>query len=96
MTTARTPGLWTCKALQAYDTPGYVILWRDTSKPGVHMRRLDYKGSFTEADARAIAAVPVMIHALECALASMESGVTSLGAIRAVRAALAMATEAQP
>jgi hypothetical protein len=35
-----------------------VILWPDTSKPGVHYRRLDSNGGFLEEDAHLIAAAP--------------------------------------
>jgi hypothetical protein len=51
-----TRGPWRAKRLATYSEPGWVLLWPDNTKPGTHMRRLDYVGNFTEADARLIAA----------------------------------------
>lgn len=60
-----TPGPWAAKKLSgSYAQPGWVVLWPDTSKPGVHMRRIDWQGQFTEADAKLIAAAPELLEAL--------------------------------
>ena len=60
-----TEGPWTAKRMATYDQPGWVVLWSDRTKGGLHMRRLDSKGSFTEADARLIAAAPELLEALQ-------------------------------
>lgn len=57
-----TPAPWVVKRRATYSDPGYVILWPD--KGGEHLRRLDSKGNFTEADARLISAAPDLLHAL--------------------------------
>ena len=54
---------WIAKQLSTYQDPGHVILWPDHSKGGVHMRRLDYNGHFTQADANLIAAAPELLNA---------------------------------
>lgn len=58
-----TPGPWKAKHLATYQEPGWVVLWPD--KGSTHMRRLDYKGSFTEADARLIAVAPELLSELK-------------------------------
>jgi hypothetical protein len=55
-----TPGEWRAKQLGGYENPGWVVLWPD--KGGTHMRRLDYQGNFTEADARLIAEAGTVFH----------------------------------
>ena len=49
---------------------GHVLLWPDTSKPGVHMRRLDDVDCFSEADATLIAEAGTVFH--ECGLSPRE------------------------
>lgn len=44
----------------------YSLYWPDTSKGGVHMRRLGYNGQFKKADADLYAAAPELLEALEC------------------------------
>lgn len=101
MTVAHTPGPWITKAIQTHDTPGHVVLWKDTSKSGVHTRRLDYKGTFTEADARLIAAAPDLLAALEHAHMALtgylptHSNAITAAAIEHARVAIAKATEVQ-
>lgn len=57
-----TPGPWRAKRLETYTDPGYVIVYPDASKPGVHMRRLDYRGCLTEQDANLIAEAGTVYH----------------------------------
>lgn len=45
---------WNFHRLATYEEPGWVLRWADQG--GQHMRRVDYKGSFTEEDARRIVA----------------------------------------
>lgn len=69
MTEAKhTPGPWRAYRLANYTDPGWVIIRPDTSKPGVHHRRVDYKGNFLEEDARLIAAAPELLSLLEGAV----------------------------
>lgn len=58
-----TKGPWKAKRLATYQEPGSVVLWPD--KGGSHMRRLDYQGNFTAADAALIAAAPELLDACE-------------------------------
>lgn len=58
-----TNGPWKAKQLATYQEPGWVVLWPD--KGGTHMRRLDYQGNFTSADAAVIAAAPELLDACE-------------------------------
>lgn len=58
-----TKGPWKAKRLATCQEPGHVVLWPD--KGGTHMRRLDYQGNFTEADAAVIAAAPELLEACE-------------------------------
>ena len=53
---AATPGKWTWKQIGSFNTPGCAVFWPDTSKGGVHYRRLDSGGGMIEADANFIAA----------------------------------------
>jgi hypothetical protein len=50
----------------------YVILWSDTSKPGVHWRRLDDSGHFTEQDAKLISAAPEIKRQRDALLAAIK------------------------
>jgi hypothetical protein len=102
---AHTPGPWRAiKVAIDAQCGGYVVLWPDTGKPGVHHRRLDYKGEFLAADATLIAAAPDLLEALKqiCSLEHTENN--EWGAVerlipemtRIARAAIARATgEAQ-
>ena len=56
MAKAATPGKWTWRQVGSFSTPGCAIFWPDTSKGGVHYRRLDSGGGMLEADANFIAA----------------------------------------
>lgn len=53
---AATPGKWTWKQVGSFNTPGCAVFWPDTSKGGVHYRRLDSGGGMLEDDANFIAA----------------------------------------
>lgn len=68
-----TKGPWKAHRLASYTEPGWVILWPDTSKPGIHHRRLDYQGNFTEADARLLAASREMFDALLLSFHALEA-----------------------
>lgn len=58
-------GKWTWKQVGSFSTPGCAIFWPDTSKGGVHYRRLDSGGGMEQADAEFIAcAHPDMVRAL--------------------------------
>lgn len=59
-----TPGDWTWKQVGSYQTPGCAIFWPDTSKGGVHYRRLDSNGGMLEADADLIAKTKRQLPAL--------------------------------
>ena len=59
MATKHTPGPWYAK--QVYDE--WVVLWKDTSKGGVHMRRIDKLGFWSEANAKLAAAAPALLEA---------------------------------
>jgi hypothetical protein len=63
-----TPGRWISRALAHRSPPSCVLLWPDTSKPGVHMRRLDHLGEFSEADARLLATSKDLLAACQAAL----------------------------
>lgn len=97
---AITKSPWVCRPIQSYQEPGYAVFWQDTSKPGVHSRRLDYKGCFTEADARLIAAAPELLEALQECADFIDITVSHLvdGTKEANKAyaAIAKATEGQP
>lgn len=71
MEAKHTPGPWRTKQLANYEEPGWVVLWPD--KGGTHMRRIDYRGNFTEQDARLIAAAPELLEALIAMLENFES-----------------------
>ncbi len=53
---AAKPGKWTWKQVGTFNTPGCAVLWPDTSKGGVHYRRIDSGGGMEQADADFIAA----------------------------------------
>ena len=55
----------------------WVLVYPNTSKPGVHMRRVDAGGHFTEADARAI--VTAMSLAARVARLNAEAGEIGAG-----------------
>lgn len=89
-----TPGPWKEKQKSTYSEPGYVVLWPD--KGGEHMRRLDYQGCFTEADARLIAAAPELLDALKAIVSSLsehdeEGLIEHVEPMRKARAAIAKA-----
>ncbi|HEX7387846.1 MAG TPA: hypothetical protein VF285_11325 [Castellaniella sp.] len=73
MSTQHTPGPWLARAIGTFNEPGYAVFWEDRSKSGVHTRRLDYKGCFTEADAHLIAAAPDLYEALKLALKALNA-----------------------
>lgn len=93
MSKHHTPGPWLCKPLQSYAQPGYAVFWKDTSKPGIHSRRLDYQGCFTEADARLVAAAPDLLASL---IEVVRISDRKHDAWDAAKAAIAKATEVQP
>ncbi len=70
-----TPGPWSPKKQSSYQEPGWVVLWPD--KGGQHMRRLDYHGSFTESDAKLIAAAPDLLEALQLFMGTSASFTTA-------------------
>ncbi|WP_217482095.1 PGDYG domain-containing protein, partial [Achromobacter ruhlandii] len=70
-----TPGPWTWKQVGTFSTPGVALFWPDTSKGGVHYRRLDSNGGITEADAELITnAVRALPALLDEALAAQRKG----------------------
>ncbi|WP_353630673.1 hypothetical protein AADG64_22465 [Achromobacter xylosoxidans] len=70
-----TPGPWTWKQVGTFSTPGVALFWPDTSKGGVHYRRLDSNGGITEADAELITnAVKALPALLDAALAAQRKG----------------------
>ena len=73
-----TPGEWIAKKLATYQDPGWVVQWPD--KGGTHMRRLDYQGHFTEADAKLIAASKNMLAALQGAQGALRKALPHLPA----------------
>lgn len=103
--TRHTPGPWRANKVAVNpQAGGYVVLWPDTSKPGVHHRRLDYRGEFLAADATLMAAAPDLLEALIAAEAAMNRiRCTSHTvpwedtgpAVEQARAAIAKATEVQ-
>lgn len=59
------PGRWTWKQVGSFNTPGCAVFWPDTSKGGIHYRRLDSGGGMEQVDAGYIAAAnPETIRAL--------------------------------
>lgn len=50
------PGRWTWKQVGSFNTPGCAVFWPDTSKGGIHYRRLDSGGGMEQVDAGYIAA----------------------------------------
>lgn len=106
-----TDGPWAAKKLSGgYAEPGWVVLWPDKSKPGVHMRRIDWQGQMTEADAKLVAAAPELLQALRDALKALDSigaemtvgerftnaGQYLIDALMPAHAAIAKATEGSP
>lgn len=87
MAAKHTPGPWRAKRLATYEEPGWVVLWPD--KNGTHMRRLDYSGNFTSADAALIAAAPELLEALQRVVAISDR---KHDAWDAAKAAIAKAT----
>ena len=76
---AATPGKWTWKQVGCFNTPGYAVFWPDTSKGGVHYRRLDSGGGMLEADANFVAAAnPAVVLELVRRLREAEARVTAL------------------
>lgn len=53
---AATPGEWIWKRVGSFSTPGCAVFWIDTTKGGIHSRRLDSGGGMLESDAAHIAA----------------------------------------
>lgn len=45
------PGRWTWKQVGSFNTPGCAVFWPDTSKGGIHYRRLDSGGGMEQVDA---------------------------------------------
>ena len=81
---AATPGKWTWKQIGSFNTPGCAVFWPDTSKGGVHYRRLDSGGGMIEADANFIAAAnPAVVLELVRRLREAEARVAELEAERA-------------
>lgn len=81
---AATPGKWTWKQVGSFNTPGCAIFWPDTSKGGVHYRRLDSGGGMLEADANFIAAanpaaVLELVRRLRAASHALEYARTVIG-----------------
>ena len=86
-----TPGEWQAINWTYHSTSTVVV-----DDPSVVSGKRVIAECATEEDARLIAAAPELLRALLGALQSMESGVTSLGVIRAARTAIAKATGEQP
>lgn len=61
--TKHTQGPWVSRFVNF--PGGWSVFWNDTSKRGVHTRRLDKSGAFSEADANLIAAAPDLLIALK-------------------------------
>jgi len=88
--------------MSAQHTPGpWIATWKfeigpvskeDDQSFGMVIPIADALGDNREANARLIAAAPQLLLACEGLLAIAETGVTSLGAIRVARAAIAKAT----
>lgn len=72
-----TPGPWTWKQVGTYSTPGVALFWPDTSKGGVHSRRLDSNGGMTEADAdlitNAVRALPALLDEIDALRAELQA-----------------------
>ena len=95
---AATPGKWTWKQVGSFNTPGCAVFWPDTSKGGVHYRRLDSGGGMLEADANFVAAAnPAVVLELERRLREAEGHVTAHidEAVEAEREACAKVCEQQ-
>ena len=76
---AATPGKWTWKQVGSFNTPGCAVFWPDTSKGGVHYRRLDSGGGMLEADANFVAAAnPAVVLELVRRLREAEGHVHAL------------------
>ena len=94
MSAAHTPGPWRLTIYKI--TEGEKVIsygWSivDAKSRSVPLHSIDGSKQAL-ANARLIAAAPELLEALQGALESMETGVTSLGVIRAARAAIAKAT----
>ena len=78
---AATPGKWTWKQVGSFNTPGCAVFWPDTSKGGVHYRRLDSGRGMLEADANFVAAAnPAVVLELVRRLREAEHRVAELEA----------------
>lgn len=106
-----TAGPWAAKKLSgSYAEPGWVVLWPDKSKPGLHMRRIDWQGQMTEADAKLVAAAPELLQALRDAHKALDAiademtvgerytnaGQYLIDSLPTARAAIAKAIEGTP
>lgn len=92
-----TQGPWRAKRRATYQEPGWVVLWPD--KGGAHMRRVDYQGNFTRADAAVISAAPDLLAACEQLVAWCDRNPPvgeALYFVSLARAAVAKAKEHEP
>ena len=91
---AATPGKWTWKQIGSFNTPGCAVFWPDTSKGGVHYRRLDSGGGMIEADANFIAAAnPAVVLELVRRLREAEARGAEMEAYRAEKRAVGYIAE---
>ncbi|OZI21756.1 hypothetical protein CAL18_12595 [Bordetella genomosp. 7] len=71
------PRPWTWKQVGTFSTPGVALFWPDSSKGGVHYRRLDSNGGMTEADAdlitNAVRALPALLAENEALRAELQA-----------------------
>jgi hypothetical protein len=77
------PGKWTWKQVGSFSTPGCAIFWPDSSKGGVHYRRLDSGGGMEQVDADYIAAAhPETIRALLAERDALRAAVLAIDSLR--------------